>query len=392
MANWCSATEIYGTADKLGTPGTTNLVCPIPGPCDPNPCDASPADICNEDGLNLNDYPELGSCSNENGEAVCAYEAVVINCADSDQKCEGGQCVSICDPNPCDNPPADECDVDGLNLSDYPELGECTVDNGQAACDYQAAIVNCADSDQKCEDGMCVSACDPNPCDNPPANVCDEDGVTLTAYPIAGDCTAIAGVPSCDYPAATVDCSVAGAVCTDGECIDPDQPVAPSEEGDLVLTEFMAKSMAGTDKGEWVEFYNNTDSALNLQGCFLRDDDNDSFEIVDELVVESGAYILFARSDVAEENHGLPLPSLVYTGFQLSNSSDEIALQCGELVVDHIAYTGDWVTEFAATQLPPANFDITLNNDLANWCVATTEYGTAAKLGTPGTANIACQQ
>jgi hypothetical protein len=327
MANWCSASETYGTADKLGTPGAANLVCPLPDPCDPNPCDA---------------------------------------------------------------PPADECDVDGLNLSDYPELGTCSSDNGAAVCDYPVAIINCADSDQKCEGGMCVSACDPNPCTNPPANECELDGITLTAYPAAGDCTAIAGIPDCEYPSETVDCSVAGAVCEAGECTDPDQAAGPSQEGDFVLTEFMAKSMTGTDKGEWVEFYNTTDGPLNLEGCLLRDDGSDSFEITGELLVEGGAYVLFARSDVAEENHGLPAPAMVYTGFQLANSTDEIALQCGELVVDHVGYTSDWVTDFAATQLHPASYDMTLNNDLANWCVATTEYGTATKLGTPGQANIDC--
>jgi len=327
MANWCAATEVYGDAGKLGTPGLANLVCPLPDPCDPNPC-------------------------NE-----------VL-------------------PN--------ECDIDGLHLIIYPAEGDCTNDGGEAACEYVAEIQNCADTDEKCEGGQCVSACDPNPCTNPPADLCEEDGLTLTDYPEEGVCTAIAGLPDCEYTSVEVDCSADDKVCDEGQCVTPGLP--PLKAGDFVLTEFMAKSTSDADKGEWVEFANTTDSALNLKSCVLRDDDNDSFAIVDDLVVESGAYVLFARSDVAEENHGLPAAALYYSGaLLLSNSGDEIVLQCGDIIVDHVAYTGTWVTDSAAIQLSPANFDATLNDDVANWCVATTEYGTAAKLGTPGTANIDCQ-
>lgn len=327
MANWCAATELYGTADKLGTPGLANAVCPLPDPCDPNPCDESL-------------------------------------------------------PN--------ECDIDGLHLIIYPALGDCTNDGGDAACEYVAEIQNCADTDQKCEGGQCVSACDPNPCTDPPADECGEDGTSLTTYPEAGNCTAVAGLPSCEYVSAVVDCSEADKICEAGQCVTPGQ--AALQVGDFVLTEFMAKSMGNADKGEWVEFANTTEGQLNLAGCLLKDDGSDSFEITDELLVEAGAHVLFARSDVAEENHGLPAAALYYSGFLLSNTGDEVALQCGDVTVDHVAYNGDWVAEGTAIQLHPASYDVTLNDDLANWCSATTEYGTAAKLGTPGMANVDCPQ
>ncbi len=328
MANWCAATETYGTAGKLGTPGLVNAVCPLPDPCDPNPCDA---------------------------------------------------------------PPAYECDVDGLQLSTYPAQGDCTNDNGEAACEYPVTIVNCADTDQKCEGAQCVSACDPNPCTNPPANECAEDGVTLTSYPEAGSCTALAGIPACEYAATVLLCSESDKVCEAGQCVTPGEE--PLQVGDFVLTEFMAKSLPGTEKGEWVEFVNTTDGPLNLAGCVLRDDDSDSVTIVDELIIAGGAYALFARSNVPAENNGLPAASLYFGGgFQLANSVDEIALQCGDVIVDHVAYTADWVTEGVAIQLHPASADATLNDVLSNWCPATTEYGTAAKLGTPGAVNVDCPQ
>jgi hypothetical protein len=328
MANWCAATAVYGTADKLGTPGLANAVCPEPDPCDPNPC---------------NDVPE------------------------------------------------DVCDIDGLLLSQYPAQGACTNDNGTAACDYTPVIVNCADTDQVCEAGLCVSACDPNPCNEPPAATCGEDGVTLTTYPALGVCTPLADTFSCDYAPETTDCSETQKVCDAGQCVVANLPGGPTQLGDLVITEFMAKSMGGTDKGEWVEFYNPTETAFNLAGCFLRDDGTDSVEIVDALVVEAKAYVLMARSDVEVENHGLPAADFIYGGgFQLANSSDEIALQCGDVTIDHVAFVTAWVTEAAATQLDPASTDATANDTLGAWCTATTAYGTSTMKGTPGTANVDC--
>ncbi|NIW44680.1 MAG: hypothetical protein GWN14_16030, partial [candidate division Zixibacteria bacterium] len=50
--------------------------------------------------------------------------------------------------------------------------------------------------------------------------------------------------------------------------------------GDLVITEFMANPAAVLDSdGEYVEFYNNTGSAIDINGFTLRDDGTNSHTI-----------------------------------------------------------------------------------------------------------------
>ncbi len=325
---WCAATQVYGTADKLGTPGAANEQCPEPDPCDPNPCTEPPVDLCDMEGKLLTKYDATGTCTNVEGQASCEYNSVVI---------------------------------------------DCTLEEGV------------------CLDGQCVTPCNPNPCTEPPVDTCDEAGLILTKYPAEGVCTLGEGQVTCDYPAETVDCGALNQECVDGECVDPGAPPQPDTAGDFVLTEFMPRSQSGTDKGEWVEFVNNTDTPLNVGGCFLKDDDGESVEITVTLAVNPGDFVLFARSDVPVENHGLPAIDFVYGGsFQLANSADEIALVCNDVVIDHVAYVDTWVILNTAIQLDPGSFDAGANDLLENWCAATTEFGTAAKLGTPGAANVAC--
>jgi len=231
--------------------------------------------------------------------------------------------------------------------------------------------------------------CDPNPCTDLPAPECDEDGVTLITYQTPAPCTVEEKEPVCgEYPPSLMDCSDNDEVCLDGTCTPAALP-QPGVDGDILVTEFMAKSQGGSDKGEWVEMYNATDKNLDLGGCVLGDDGSDAHTIIGPLVVPSGNFSVLARSGDPEENHGLE-PDYVYSGFQFANTGDEIVLTCGEVEIDKVAYTGAWVTQDKSTQLDPDAFDTTANDDIANWCEGSVEYGSAQKLGTPGAQNVEC--
>ena len=164
----------------------------------------------------------------------------------------------------------------------------------------------------------------------------------------------------------------------------------PQSVGDILVTEFMARSQGGGDPGEWVEIYNPTGVLLDLTGCLLRDDDSDHHQF-SELLIGPGEYLVLARSGDPVENHGLE-PDYVYSGFSLANTADEIAVECGGVTLDHVAYTGgDLVRLGESTKLDPGYFDAMANDYPSHWCFEQTEeYGTDGLKGSPGLPNPAC--
>ena len=230
-----------------------------------------------------------------------------------------------------------------------------------------------------------LGVCDPNPCDAPPAPACNATGSGVLTYG-AGTCTEVSGRASCDYPATETACAT-GRVCIDAICGLP--PGAPTTAGQVVLTEFMAQSIGGTDNGEWVEYYNASSEPLNLKDCLLGDGTTDAHIIARDLVLLPGGYSVLARSADPVANHGLA-PDYVYAGFSLRNTTDSIILTCGGTEIDRRDYTAADVQLGVSRQLDEAQLDATANDNAANWCASRATYGTAAKLGTPGAANRSC--
>ena len=230
-----------------------------------------------------------------------------------------------------------------------------------------------------------LGVCDPNPCTTPPAPACNTAGTGVVTYG-AGSCTDVAGRASCDYPADEALCAT-GRVCIDAICGLP--PGSPTAAGQVILTEFMPQSIGGTDNGEWVEFYNNSSEPLNLRNCILGDGTTDAHTIAANLVLPPNGYRVLARSADPAVNHGL-MPDYIYSGFSLRNTTDSIILTCAGVEIDRRDYTAADVQLGVSRQLDIAQFDATANNDAANWCAARATYGTAGKLGTPGTANRSC--
>ncbi|MBM4352895.1 MAG: lamin tail domain-containing protein [Deltaproteobacteria bacterium] len=331
---WCAATEPYyadETVTKLGTPGAANTDCPEVNPCDPNPCTQPPSvDVCKDDGVTALHYANPGVCTVVDYVAQCDYGPTEEQCDAADKICKDGACVeppNPCNPNPCTEPPAPAC-VDGVILNTYPAEGACSVDQGQAKCKYSEIPVDCSKEEKECVVDLCKL---------------------------------------------------------------PGEGVTPDTVGQFLVTEFLAKAIAGSgDKGEWVELYNATQLPYDLNGCILKDNGTDKFTVPGVFVVKPGQYVVLGKSDVPEENYGAPV-KLVTKSFTLGNSGDDIILDCKNVTIDQVTYTTSLVVEGVAAQLRPDMLDHLKNDDVKSWCPATTPFGTAGKLGSPGAVNPPCK-
>lgn len=236
--------------------------------------------------------------------------------------------------------------------------------------------------------------CDPNPCEHPPAPSCDGD--VLIEAEAVGTCVTDDGLPTCEYATNETDCAQLDplSVCSEGACV----PIAAPAEGEVIFVEMLADPETLSDfDAEWVELKNVSDHPVDLEGCHLRDDgvNDDDHEIASggPLLVMPGALVLFAKTDDAETNGGLV--DVAYTfggGFSLTNTGDEVILQCGDVVVDALVYEPKvWPFDVGvAMALDPGHEDAGENDDPAAWCLATDEFF-AENFGTPGVANPPCR-
>lgn len=358
-------------------------------PCDPNPCTDYPASVCGADGITLSTWETAAPCSSGAGQVSCGeYPETTFDCSTEGKVCVGGACVpDPCDPNPCTTPPGPTCDPDGVTRVVYTSPASCTNDGANPVCgEYPFLSLDCSLSQEVCVAGECVEApdpCDPNPCITPPGPTCDPDGVTRITYETPAPCTVEYENPVCgEYSPTTFDCSTEGKTCQDGSCVTPASQ--PDAAGQVLINEFMVRSQAGADPGEWVELINKTDQALDLDGCVLLDDDVNSHTVVGSLVIQPAGLVLLAKGDDGYT------ADYLYTNFFLGNEPDEIVLKCGEVEIDRVNYTDAWYHLGRSTRLDPGAQDVTANDDAANWCAGITLYGEAGKLGTPGFANPDC--
>jgi hypothetical protein len=163
--------------------------------------------------------------------------------------------------------------------------------------------------------------------------------------------------------------------------------------GDLVITEVMANP-AGEDRGfEYFEIYNASSAQVDLDGLTLAyslaDGSNEETHEVEDLVIEPGAYLALGTADPEA------LPEFVDYGFAndlgtLRNAGAALALRCGDTEVDRTEYPSAEGQDGIASVLDGAAApDHLANDDVANYCPATTEFAPGL-FGSPGEANEPC--
>lgn len=161
----------------------------------------------------------------------------------------------------------------------------------------------------------------------------------------------------------------------------------PVDEGDVVITEFMADPQVLSDsEGEWFELYNPTNETWNLEGCLIEDLDSDSHTVASSVVVPPATYITLAKS--ATPGFG---PDYVYgSQFDLANGEDEIIITCGgneiaNILISTVAGFPSSMPTGASLSLLRDKIDETDNDQGANWCPSTADYN--GDNGTPGGPN-----
>ncbi len=409
-----------------------------PGACEPNPCDQPPAVRCGADAVTRLVPEAIGDCAVIGGQPICDYRLVIVECEDN-EVCADGECVPAgldpCDPNPCQQAPADECaGPDAFNRYESPGL--CFNQDGRPICTYNEVQVDCG-AEERCLDGECVpevDPCDPNPCNEPPGAICNPDGSARVLSEGPGVCQVQADLAVCDYAEREVACPQ-GQSCLHGECVEDqgacepnpcDAPPPPEclpdgrlrsfvEEGDcqvregqpeceyfeqigaceigfacqagecvevelpaptpgqVVFSEVMFDVVAplGESDAEWFELYNASGTALNLQGCEVRGDAGAT--VLGGLTMGNAEYALLARSEGFEGNGGLD-PDGVFD-FTLGDRGDTLTLTCEGQVIDVLDYDQAFplVRGFSINLDPPA-LDADANDSAENWCRVGNRY------------------
>ncbi|WDE12555.1 ExeM/NucH family extracellular endonuclease [Thalassomonas haliotis] len=155
---------------------------------------------------------------------------------------------------------------------------------------------------------------------------------------------------------------------------------------ELVITEVMQNPSAVADSaGEWFEVLNKGAIAVNINGWTLRDDDNDSHQITEDVILPAGAYSVFANNSDSSTNGGVEA-IYQFSGMYLSNGSDELVLEMSDgTIADNIAWDGgpQWPDPTGKSMtLTSASLD---NNVGSNWFEETSKSFGDGNFGTPGT-------
>ncbi len=149
----------------------------------------------------------------------------------------------------------------------------------------------------------------------------------------------------------------------------------------------MANPNAVTDTdGEWLELYNPTATAIDLDGWTIVDGDADTQVIVGSVIVPAGGRVVLGQSDDLMLNGGVQ-PAFVFDSFALANDGDEvILLDASGNEVDRVAYDGgtSWPLQ-AGTSMIYAGGPGDDNNAPSLWRLADEEWEQGAgDFGTPG--------
>jgi 5-methylthioadenosine/S-adenosylhomocysteine deaminase len=158
--------------------------------------------------------------------------------------------------------------------------------------------------------------------------------------------------------------------------------------GPVVINELMINPGAvGDAAGEYVELYNSGPTAVDLQGWTLRDDDFDSYTFPSgpSVQIQPGGFFVIAAQANPALNGGF-IPNLVWSGFNLSNSGDEVVLvNSSAIEEDRIVYTGSPFTDTSGKSLERVSPRLP-SSDLLSWAAARAVFGLGDS-GTPGAVN-----
>lgn len=177
-----------------------------------------------------------------------------------------------------------------------------------------------------------------------------------------------------------------------GQCLpagaEVPRPFLVPEAGAVIFSEVLANP-AGEDAGrEWLELYVVGAGPYDLNGLEIQLQGGSSAVLQAPstacVTVQTGEWVLVAQGDDPAANGGLPAPALIFAGALADAGLDLRLLAPGGGLIDGFDYAPPTV-EGQALQLDLDSLDEVSNDDPLAWCVA-------GGAGTPGVANVACDQ
>jgi mono/diheme cytochrome c family protein len=350
-ANWCAAVDVYGDGD-LGTPGVANPECES----------AVVAAAADDDG---DGFALIGA------DLQPIFDTSCVGChgastASGDLVLEGPDVVEtlLGESSAAGMPYIDSGFLENSYLWHKVNGTHLSVDGGSGSLMPMGATLSSADLDL-IRDAIELADCDDSDVSTYPGAVeIADDGIDQ-------DCDGVDEVTVAAY-----------------------LTVAELLPGDLVITEVMQNPSAVSDSaGEWFEVYNASGMDIDLNDLEIGDEDNwSTTTVVGSTMVLAGQYIVFAEESDIVTNGGVSADYDYSSSFALGNSSDELILSVGGLIIDEIWYDNGATfpdPSGASMSLSGDAMDVLLNDDGANWCEGVDAYGDG-DLGTPGAENSVC--
>jgi len=164
--------------------------------------------------------------------------------------------------------------------------------------------------------------------------------------------------------------------------------------GDLIITEIMQNpSVVNDSDGEWFEIYNTTETAIDLNGWYIKDNDTDEHYITygGALSIEAHSYLVLGRNANTATNGNVQI-AYQYSGVDLANGADEIVLVAADGVTEitRVEYDGgpSWPDPTGASMYFTGQAkDAT--NDHTNWDISQLPWGgSTGDTGSPGSGDI----
>ena len=173
---------------------------------------------------------------------------------------------------------------------------------------------------------------------------------------------------------------------------DDQQPELKLDElsvGDLLITEIMVDPITCEDAvAEYVELKNTTERWININGLRIRDSANE-YQLADDVLIGPSALVV---GRINSGDNCFQLSAGFLMDLQWNNTDgDLIAISNTDGVLDMVDFTTWNIPIGASLSLDPASFDVTSNDQEANWCAAPTPIANEYDdFGSPGTDNPSC--
>src|SRR5262249_10210028 len=175
-----------------------------------------------------------------------------------------------------------------------------------------------------------------------------------------------------------------------GKCVDngAQRDIVVPQLGDLIITEVMADPAAVADAaGEWFEVAVARD--VDLNGVEIGTTPGTPLVVLGGDACRRrtmGTYLVFAHTTDGGMNGGLTAVEDTFA-FGLANGGGSLYIGADGNVLDQMTYTA--AATGASRAVDPTHVSAAQNDDVGNWCDATSTYGVGDK-GTPGAPNDPC--